>query len=253
MLDLFKEIDIKKYIESKYRKLNFDLRIRSSDETIMIYVPSEQVSQKVDKEHTSLRQLNFLKKIVHEKFERPAEIILLQDDSHAGLEEGFLQILNRKFNDNVVSLYLSFKSKSVIDIFIEVSNLDRELKKNVLAHLVKIANDANLRVGHIQWLDSPFSLPNFMVLLRAIKILQPIKFNDLLHQLQQEFIPITDNWLGNKLDSLRRKGLIIRQNEDETYLLSQSGLGIVPSGTRRSSSDINRALELSKKKWSNEK
>lgn len=55
-------IEVVEFIEMGGRPYVSDVRIRASDETILIYVPRVYLAEKVSTGHTSLRQLRNLKK-----------------------------------------------------------------------------------------------------------------------------------------------------------------------------------------------
>jgi len=166
------------------RAFDFDVRLRPSDETIMLYVPQERVAPIVRTGFTSLRQLKGLSKKLAEKFGGRSEVILVQDEAQQELESGFYQMLNRKFNDQIVSLYISFRDESVVDAFIEVSELNDGLQREIETHYKNILEEAALRLGDLQWLESPSNLPSLIALLRSLKALQPIDLQGLTEELQ---------------------------------------------------------------------
>ena len=71
----------------------------------------------------------------------------------------------------------------------------------------------------------------------------------IINSLEDEsyYIP-SKNWIEAKVDNLRKKSMIIRQR-DGSYALTNLALGIVPHGLSNKSSDIDRILELGKRKW----
>lgn len=243
--------EIKIYLASKKQAYVTDVRIRSSDETIMLYVSQDRVSSRVKSGLTSPRQLNNLKKDITQNFSRSAEVILFQNDAQKELESGFYQILSRKFDEQIISLYISFRDKSVVDGFIEVANLTEQLQTEISEHFNLILKDADLQLGSLYWLDSPADFPTIVALLRVLKVLQPVSLKELTIEIQKDYSSVSDKWLNHKLDQLRKKGLILRQKVNSTYVLSGEALRVIPAGARRTSSDIERALALGRKKWSN--
>ena len=243
--------EIKSYLASKKKTYVTDVRVRSSDETIMLYVSQDRISPQVKSGLTSHRQLNNLKKNIRQKFSRSAEVILFQNDAQKELESGFYQILSRKFNGQIISLYISFRDKSVVDGFIEVANLTEQLQTEISEHFNLILKETDLQLGSLYWLDSPADFPTIIALLRVLKVLQPVSLKELTTKIQKDYSSISDRWLNHKLDQLRKKGLILRQKVNNTYVLSGDALRVIPAGARRTSSDIERALALGRKKWSN--
>ncbi|MBS0298712.1 MAG: hypothetical protein JSR32_02070 [Proteobacteria bacterium] len=241
--------EIKSYLANKKKTYVADVRIRPSDETVMLYVSQDRISPKAHSGLASLRQLNNLKKDIIQKFSRNAEVILFQNDAQKELESGFYQILNRKFGGQIVSLYISFRNQSVVDAFIEVANLTGQLQTEISKHFSSVLEDADFQLGSLSWRDSPADLPTVIALLRVIKVLQPVSITELIVEVQKSYSSVSDGWLNHKLDLLRKKGLVLRQKINNTYVLSGEALSVIPVGARRNSSDIERALALGRKKW----
>ena len=197
--------EIKSYLVNKKKNYVTDVRIRSSDETIMLYVSQDRVSSKVKSGLTSSRQLNNLKKDITQKFSSNAEVILFQNDAQKELESGFYQILSRKFDGQIISLYISFRDKSVVDGFIEVANLTAQLQTEISEHFNSILKDTELQLGSLYWLDSPADFPTIVALLRILKVLQPVSLKELIIEIQKDYSSVSDKWLNHKLDQLRKK------------------------------------------------
>lgn len=249
MLVLINIEEIKSYLASKKNTYVTDARIRSSDQTIMLYVSQDNISSKVKSGLTSFRQLNNLKKDITQKFSSNAEVIIFQNDEQKDLESGFYQILNRKFDGQIISLYISFRDKSVVDGFIEVANLSEQFQTEITEHFNLVLKNAELQLGSLYWLDSPADFPTIIALLRVIKVLQPVSIKELIVEVQNDYSSVSEGWLNHKLDLLRKKGFIFRQKISNTYALSGEALRVIPAGARRNSSDIERALALGRKKW----
>lgn len=249
MLVLINIDEIKSYLANEKKTYVADVRIHPSDETVMLYVSQDRISSKVHPGLASLRQLNNLKKDITQKFSRNAEVILFQNDAQKELESGFYQILNRKFDGQIISLYISFRDKSVVDGFIEVANLSEQLQIEITGHLNSVLKNTELQLGSLYWLDSPADFPTIIALLRVIKVLQPVSIKELIVEVQKDYSSVSEGWLNHKLDFLRKKGLIFRQKINNTYVLSGEALRDIPAGARRNSSDIERALALGRKKW----
>ena len=241
--------DVKEYLQPKFKDIISDIRLRPSDEMILIYISQEKIASKAYKGAISTRQINSLKKDITKRYSRKVEIILVQNPAQQELESGFFRMLNLKFDDKIVSLYVSFKHDNTVDAFIEASNLNVQLENEIAEHFKKILSDSKLSPGNISLLSLVSNLPTLPALMRALKILQPISLSRLTVALQASYSSVTDRWLAHKLDQLRRKGHVIWQKSSSTYVITGTGLGIVPAGTKRTSSDVERALALSRKKW----
>lgn len=241
--------DVQEFVKSINSIFNFDVRLRPSDDTVMLYVPQSSVATNVKPGFTSFRQLNNLKKKLAEEYSVNSEIIFVQNDAQQELESGFYQILNRKFNDQIISLFTSFSEESKVDAYIEVEELTESLQREIEDHFASLLNEAELQLGVMQWLDSPADLPGLIVLLRRLKALQPVDLSGITENIQENYSSVTDKWVSHKLDQLRKKGFLLRQKSTGTYVLTDKALKVIPAGARRTSSDIDRALALGKRKW----
>ena len=247
MLD---ENEIKAHIETIGREFVVDVRIRAYDETILLYIPLDQVAPKVRKGFTSLRQIKNLKRHIGKHFSASVDVIFVQSDSQISLEEGIFQLLIRRFDNRIKSFYISFSDETTIDSWIEIEaqDLDDALKAQISEYLYELTNGAKLTLGNIQWVGAKMDRPSTPALLRLIKKLQPVTASALSGFLKEDYESVDHKWLKRTLDNLRRRGLLYWQRPGN-YALTASSLTIVPAGTLRSSSDIERALALARRKW----
>ena len=93
------------------------------------------------------------------------------------------------------------------------------------------------------------NLPSNPTILRKLKIHAPLTTEQLVEVLvsSRSVVPNT-RWLQTKLDALRKQGFVVRSPEGK-YSLTELGLELVPYGKVRSSSDVERALALGRRKW----
>lgn len=245
---MLEEDEIRTYLETADRDFITDVRIRSYDEAILLYIPREKVAPKVKKGFTSLRQIKNIKKHIGDHFSAAVDVIFVNSESHSDMEAGFYQLLNRRFKDQITTFYISFDDENTIDSWIEVQNLDDLMKSQISEYFSEILTGANLVLGNIQWIGTKANLPTTPAILRLIKILQPVNAGTLSEYLKENFDSVDEKWLMRTLDNLRRKGMLHWQKPGN-YTLTADSLAFVPAGTRRSSSDIYRALALGRRKW----
>lgn len=123
----------------------------------------------------------------------------------------------------------------------------------------KIKDDAEAKVSDfVRKIDNNFDSITFSfdkrlslsrpILLRLVKDLQPVSYEKITGDLEKRSIAHDVKELRNQLDELRKEGFILRSS-DHNYRVTEKGLGYVPHGNYRASSDITRLLELGKKKW----
>lgn len=202
----------------KSKNISFiqDVRYRPSENKYLLYLYKEKISDRAEDGFTSYRQLNQLKNSLKRYHDLDCDFIVLDYDED---------------------------EDKIADLLVRLKN---EIKNKFLLTL-KPFNKYITRSDSI--IDNDYAgYPTLIAILRLIKIKQPINANDLLHDLIQTYEKTDIDWLNKKLDLLRKKKSLIR-NADEKYVLTMKGLNSVPSGARSSSSDVERALELGKRKW----
>ena len=92
-------------------------------------------------------------------------------------------------------------------------------------------------------------VPNTQMILRSLKVRSPATVKDLAEWMRKRDVRIPDiKWLQRKLDSLRKHRLAVRM-DDGTYAITEESLRIIPGDRSRSSSDVERALVLSRVTW----
>jgi hypothetical protein len=235
-------------VDDRLKKFVRRARYRPSDETVLIYVLRDKVAKKATGLTTSNRQLSNLKKSLSAKFGKHVEIIHVLSDAQESLEDTIILMLNNKFTGNVTSLYMSFENENIVNSWIEVSELSDDLKNAMEIHYAKILEDVGLGFGTVQWIDSTREMPTFPWLLRFLKSNQPINIEDFADEVVNNFPSVNRKWLNHKLDQLRKKNLLIRETSGN-YVLTVQGLSVVPAGASYSSSDVDRALALGRKRW----
>jgi len=245
---LFNSEYILSFIDDRLKKFINEVRFRSSDEVILIYVYRGKIAEKVRPGFTSLRQMNNLASRLSQQLSLEVDVIFTIKGDHQGLEDALYQMLKHKFPDAVVSFYMSLADEITVNSWVEISGLTEEIKNKVEDYCSTIFQEADLNLGVIEWIDSVDDLPALPLLLKYLKTNQPIKIEYFEQVLRGDFPAVSKGWLNQKLDQCRRKNLIIREKEG-IYCLSAKGLSIVPAGAWYTSSDIDRVLALGRKKW----
>lgn len=239
---------VREYIAKKNYHFIGEIRYRPTDEVILLYVPQEKIIEKAKAELTSRLQLESIRKNISDFFSKNTELIITQSEGHFELEAGFYQILNRKYDDRIVALYLSFSGENRVNIWLEVKDLSEEFEKDIQEYLHRALLEANINLDAISWVTSETELPTFASLLRELKLSQPIDLGKLFAQLSENYPSISNKWLNGKLDQLRKKGYL-RRERNGCYVLTAMAIASVPAGAKYTSSDIGRALALGRKKW----
>ncbi|MEC8010305.1 MAG: hypothetical protein VX185_05980 [Pseudomonadota bacterium] len=236
------------HIKPEYREFIEDVQIRSYDDTILLYIPLNKISHKVQKNFTSQRQINNIKKHISERFTATVNIIVTVSSYHSNLEKILLDSLNRKNDNLLISLTISFHDLKSLNSWIEVKTSTHKSIEKIQKDYNEILNSMGLFSLTTQWISTKNDYPTYTAILRVIKIKQPIPLELLAKELEPSYGKIEHKWLANSLDKLRRNNKVHWQ-KNGSYVLTTEALATVPSGTHRKSSDIERALALSRKKW----
>jgi len=224
-----------------------DVRIRQADNALLLYVPRNKVSGKINRDCTSERQLKNLQKKLANKYDLVVEIIYTYPENQENLESACYQILNQRFK-NIKEIYLSFLNESTIDVWIAVDNLTSTIESDITASLNNIVNESSLTLHSIQWVNPVVDLPTYLYILNSLKIHQPIKISRLTEIISKTFSAVNEKWLNKNLDTLRKKKFLIREKTG-FYQVSERGLAVLPNQLSSNSSDVQRALALGKRKW----
>lgn len=237
-----------------YRKATFieEVRVRPNDGSLVATISNISLGEKATAGKTSWRQLTYIRKTIKEKFNTEIEFVISKSDSHGKLEDGLLGVLEQRLPGIVQLCFLSFPKSGCADVWVGFSQPDSVTEaskveiKEIVEEYLKLT-DVNEYTVH--WGLGELSLPTTVAILRAIKIAAPAELKDIENNLSQNgFSWPSKTWLKNKLDLFRKKGLLLRQ-QNESYVLPQETLSKIPHGNFRTSSDIERALALGRRKW----
>lgn len=224
----------------------------AGDPTVQLLVPAERLGQKaVRGSLTSLRQLSFLRSSVRRSLGVDLTWVIQPILASHELEANLLNLVNSRFpgvfSDVIVSSpsvdpryvwYVAELSGSVVPDIDELSNFT---KKYFEAQGYP-APSVGIEDGRLQLSDG--------AILKALKSIAPAVAQDILVKIEQVLevkLPSIE-WLEKRLDALRRKGFLVWLGSN-SFALSRSGLAAVPHGRNRTSSDIERALALGRRRW----
>ncbi|MDP2487492.1 hypothetical protein [Pseudoalteromonas marina] len=225
-----------------------DFIIRTSDGVLVLYVPKDKVSDRAQKGFVSLKQLDNLQLKLQREFEVSAEIVLLDADSLMIVGEGFVALLKTTFQKIITDAYISFfnahrvSATIVLAEFVESSD-----KEAIEAFLRAVLTPAKISLQAVQW--DEVELPSLVEMLTIIKIVQPVKLEEIYKKLLVDYHSLQKKWLNTQLDKLIKKHFIVREKETETYITTSLGLNVLPKIISRNNSDIVRALDLGRRKW----
>ncbi len=235
------------------RGLDFVSRIEHSNSPppdLVLFVPGSRVSAEAGKGKTSRRQLAALARSIQESFGLTVEWLLFQSPEDETLEQDLSALLEHRFPATVGHLSVSGAGLPQPTVWVErvpgrKPTIEPEQIRKVVAEFFELYRLGSPGVVF----NDEAPEPTGPLILRVIKQHSPTD-----PELLEECLRARGFWvpkpgaLAAKLDLLRKKGLVSRL-EDGSYVLTEEALQIVPHGRYRSSSDIERALALAKRKW----
>ncbi|MEH6457060.1 MAG: hypothetical protein V7749_12090 [Cocleimonas sp.] len=249
MLDLLKKENISEFPSELARIFASDLQIRSTDGSILLYIPKDKVAETGGKGFVSSRQIKNVSAKLEDKYGVLVHVIYLKSRKVESLESGLLQMLNQRFNGSVDQLYMSVSDSFEVNSWISVSNLTEPLKCEIYKVYSHLLSESSMKLKDVHWNDSEASLPSLPSILKATKNLQPATLQSVTRTLMEDYSDVSDVWLNKQFDKLIKKGFVIREHSFKSYSLTAAGLSLIPNAFNRNGSDITRALALGKRKW----
>ena len=223
---------------------------RASDLDFMLYVVGGRVSTRAGHGRTSVRQMGRLRADIKQRLALSVEWIITEDDGVADLKSALLSALKRRFHGVFATVFVSPLQKSPASVWVEtVPHVKpRPSEKELTKVAASIFSAFGLEQPTVRYIDNPED-PSDLMILRGLKVRSPASVEAIAEWLHKRGAVIPDlRWLQGKLDTLRRGRLIVYRR-DGTYAMAEEGLRIVPHTLSRSSSDVERALALSRRKW----
>lgn len=247
--------DIKKveeFLKAKRFYFASDIHIQPNSDVVLVSLPESMVGKKVSAKTTSRKKLTNLKAQFAEELGLSVEFILIRGAVHSQIEAGINALLSSQFPGLIQEAFLSFREDGLYDVWLEPVKIEcdsHETLKHIKPALVKYLSVFKSRLGLVRLTTFESALPSSAVILRSIKKHAPTTAAQLFEALQsEEFSVPSQSWLDRKLDGLRKKQLLLR-HEDGQFALTELGLNAVPHSNSRSSSDVERALALGRRKW----
>ena len=231
--------------DSQYKECISEIAERSSDDSFILHIPIDRVSESAKEGYISRIQLEKLLKNLNEKFSHKFDFLHVESEKLNNLVKGIDLILKAEFGDFIEDINFTFLSAEKINLEIYIQNLDADTQSNLDKFIISVFETSNIQVANIEWIGEIEEYPSVMEILIALKETQPISLENLNSKLR-----LTDpKWLNRQLDKLIKKSLLVRDNSSKQYALTGKGLGIIPNITNNSNSDIKRALSLGYRKW----
>ncbi len=220
----------------------------SSDGEVIVFISASHVGQKISVDKTSRRQLSHLKRIAERELGLRVDFRITDDECEADIESGITALFHKAWQRSDVKVYLSVSLDKYADLWIDAppmsiaGKVSTDINNTVKEYLENVG-----LVLHKIYLYGAL-VPYTAIVLRSVKVLQPTTAEEVEKYLAKRgFKKVPIRWIKSQLDRLRKKNLITWSNE--TYSITYAGLSSLPIIRGRSSSDIERALALGKRRW----
>ncbi|MBF4278802.1 hypothetical protein EAY27_16725 [Vibrio anguillarum] len=228
-----------------------DITIRSSDGCYVLYVPKDRVSEVKSQGLISKKQLSNLQDKLNEQYKIRSEVLLIDSEKLDKLKVSFETLLQVTFPDDIADCSIEFLNAQSVSVEVRLHSIERADKKAIQDHLELILSPVGVSHVALHWIDNQAELPSMIEVLSATKRMQPATIEEIINFLSRDYEHVGGSWLNRQLDKLIKKKLVVREKETATYCLTFWGLNVLPSASNRNNSDIVRALDLGRRKWSN--
>ena len=223
---------------------------RIVDQTIFLVVDAQRVAATAHDGHqTSKRKLAALGRILRDRFSIDVQISQASDEESARIQQVLESVLKRRFAKSVSEVTVALLDAETASVWVDAEAVTDSAVADQISQATRDALELlNLPKSSVHVQTPVVAEPTLLAILRAAKIAAPVRIEQLSKALSAEFGIPSMHWLASKLDLARKHGLVIRDHDGQFHL-TEDGLTTVPSGRGRNSSDVARALALSKRKW----
>lgn len=220
---------------------------------VLIFLPKSVIAKVKSHTKTSIRHMSHIKRMAQNELGVKVDFRIMVDENDSNIESGLCAIVRSFFQNLSVNAFLISSPQGKTDVWIEGITPINVDTKNMLSRLHDVIGDYFEKVGlslhQIYW-EGPH-VPSFAGLLRAVKVTAPATPDEISkHLAAKGYSSIPSRWLSSRLDGLRRDGLIIWY--DGKYVVTTSGLSLLPKSRGRLGSDVERSLALARRQWQND-
>lgn len=241
--------DVVEFLKQRGVKYVTAVRVDDASRTIVLEIPVSSIAKKATAQLTSRRQIAHLQGLLAKKFGSQVEIAFRQTQPYADLEAGLRAQLLLRWAGLVEDVYMSFPAGDTVYVWVILGGgIEHGTEAELRLQIQEFVRDSTLTLLGLEFVGRDRPLPSIASILRAVKLHAPVTVYKLVQMLRDEEFSVPDEgWLSKKLDLARKKGLVVRESRG-AYLVTATGLAIVPSSRSGSSTDIDRILLLARRK-----
>lgn len=241
---------LKEYLAKRHANYIESIRAHHSSDLVWITVRESAIAGHSSTTQTSRRQLSYLAKAIKQELGINTEFLITRDDDQQNIEAGLNSLIKLQMPGVVRDCLLSLSDDGSMNVWLEPAG---ERSATIMSALEAMIRDYfrifKIQLGGVNWIQSDDTEPSLIEIVRMVKVIAPATITQIEDGLRKSGYHIfSTSWIQNKLDLARKRKLLIRTDENR-YALTEEGLTIIPHGTTSTSSDIDRALALGKRKW----
>ncbi|WP_395741323.1 hypothetical protein [Prosthecobacter sp.] len=250
-LDSSKRNELMRFLKKRHIDFISDIRgNRPPPVDFAVFIPSDRISSLAQPGHISKRQLTNFQRYLRSKLGIAIEWIEESGQRSTAMEAALFELLDLKYPGRYREVFISALGSKPVCVWLEPSTPEVE---NPTLEEVKVAVQTFMGLYNVSDFvvddGASASLPSGPTILRKVKVHAPVTREILAEQLVLAGSTVPDiRWLQRRLDKLRKQGLVHREVSGD-YSLTEAALSTVPHGRGRTSSDIERALALGRRKW----
>lgn len=171
---------------------------------------------------------------------------LLRDERASDVEAGLRASLLHSYDSYVRNVYASIDGGAV-NVWIEPERDIEEVFKSLEGSVATFLSSLDLVVGHVT-LTADENLPSIFACLKTLRTIAPASLPELRDRLiDKSFAVPSIDWLKRRLESMRKKGLVVWL-EGNRYALTLSSLQRLGTVKGRSSPDVERMLAMARRR-----
>ncbi|CAI0833909.1 hypothetical protein [Serratia ficaria] len=235
------------YTLSKYPMISAR-EINEFNETILLDIPINKISPSARSGFITKRQVSNLTKKIESELSVKVLVSFSTSQGKLDIEAGLKALAKANFKTKkIVDLDVSFEDYKNASVYIFSINMSAEDKEKWALLIGDYFSSLNIKLNALMYEQKNNPEPTLMIMLRTMKTLYPCDLFEIKKALEVKGYHIdSSDWLNKKIDSLRKKNLIIR-DRDGVYRMTYLGLELVPVTRSKQSSDVDRIMHLAKK------
>lgn len=235
------------YFLSKFPMVSVK-EVNEFNDTILLDIPISKLVPSAKTGFITKRQILNLTKKIESELSIKVLTSYSSPEGKLNIEAGLKALAKANIkNKKIVDLDVSFENAKNAILYVFSTNLTNEDKEKWDLLVRDYFKRLNISLNSLVYEQKNNPEPNLMVMLRSLKVIYPCDLTMIKVFLESKNYHIESlDWLNSKLDSLRKKKLIIR-DRDGFYRMTYLGLELVPVTRSRQSSDVDRILYLAKK------